>query len=133
VKGCTISAYARRSGPLDREGSLSCYTYCETGPRFFRSHPIDRPIQSPFTTCMGMWRIYSNLDPHGSPISRLSRHTRGCGGPILTRILIGQFIDLVHVQTCQERFQIIYNYLLKSLFQPYMYRTLLNTVYPHID
>ena len=38
---------------------------------------------------LGMWRIYSTPDPHGSPISRLLRHTRGCGGPILTRILTG--------------------------------------------
>jgi hypothetical protein len=37
----------------------------------------------------GMWRIYSNPDPHGSPISHLLRHTKGCGGPILTRILMG--------------------------------------------
>jgi hypothetical protein len=44
VKGCKISAYARRSGPLSREGSLSCHTCCDTGPRFFRSHPKDRPI-----------------------------------------------------------------------------------------
>jgi hypothetical protein len=56
VKGCKISAYARRSGPLSREGSLSCHTCCDTGPRFFRSHPKDRPF------------------------SRLLRHTRGCGG-----------------------------------------------------
>ena len=35
-----------------------------------------------------MWRIYSTPDPHRSPISRLLRHTRGCG-PILTRILTG--------------------------------------------
>jgi hypothetical protein len=30
------------SGPLSREGSLSCHTYCDTGPRFIRSHPKDR-------------------------------------------------------------------------------------------
>jgi hypothetical protein len=88
VKGCKIQAYGRRSGPLSREGSLSCHKCCDTGPRFFRSHPKDRPIlspydtpggvenlfllgfsrvpfQSPFTTHKGMWRIYSNLDPHG--------------------------------------------------------------------
>jgi hypothetical protein len=41
-----IYAYARRSGPLSREGSLSCLTCCDTGPRFFRSYPKDRPIQS---------------------------------------------------------------------------------------
>jgi hypothetical protein len=67
VKGCKFSAYARRSGPLSREGSLSCDTCCDTGPRFFRSYPKDRPIQSPLTT---RW---------------------GCRGPILTRILKGLF------------------------------------------
>jgi hypothetical protein len=36
-----------------------------TGPRFFWSHPKDRPITSPLTTHEGMWRIYSNPDPHG--------------------------------------------------------------------
>jgi hypothetical protein len=36
-----------------------------------------------------MWRIYSNPDPYGSPISHLLRHTRGCWGSILTRILMG--------------------------------------------
>jgi hypothetical protein len=33
---------------------------------FFWSHPKDRPIQSPLTTHEGMWRIYSNPDPHGA-------------------------------------------------------------------
>jgi hypothetical protein len=70
VKGCKIKAYARRSGPLSREGSLLCHICCDTGPRFFWSHPKDRPIQSPLTTHEGMWRIYSNLDPHGVPHSR---------------------------------------------------------------
>jgi hypothetical protein len=55
------------SGPLSREGSLSCHTSCDTGPRFFRSHPKDHPIQSPLTTHEGVWRIYSNPDPHGPP------------------------------------------------------------------
>ena len=50
VKGCKILASARLSGHLSREGSLLCHTCCDTGPRFFRSHPKDRPIQSPFTT-----------------------------------------------------------------------------------
>jgi hypothetical protein len=27
---------------LSREGSLSCHTYCDIGPRFIRSHPKDR-------------------------------------------------------------------------------------------
>jgi hypothetical protein len=52
VKGCKILSYARRSGPLRREGSLSCHTCCDTGPRFFRSHPKDRPSQSPLMTRM---------------------------------------------------------------------------------
>jgi hypothetical protein len=65
VKGYKIEAYARRSGPLSREGSLSCHTWCDTGPRFSRSYPKDRPIQSPLTTHKGMWRIYSYTDPHG--------------------------------------------------------------------
>jgi hypothetical protein len=46
--------------------SLSCHTCCDTGRRFFLSHPKDRPIQSPLTTYEG-----------------------GCGGSILTRILTG--------------------------------------------
>jgi hypothetical protein len=50
---------------LSREGSISCHTCCNTGPRFFRSHPKDRSIQSPLTTHEGMWRIYYNPDPHG--------------------------------------------------------------------
>jgi hypothetical protein len=55
----------RRSGPLNREGYLSCHTCSDTGPLFFRSLPKDRPIQSPLTTHEGMWRTYSNPDPHG--------------------------------------------------------------------
>jgi hypothetical protein len=66
-----------------------CHTCCDTGPRFFRSRQKDRPIQSPLTTHKGMWRIYSNPDPHRSPFSRLLRHTMGFGGPIRTRILTG--------------------------------------------
>jgi hypothetical protein len=33
---------------------------------FFRSHPKDRPTQSPLTTHLGVWRIYSNSDPYGA-------------------------------------------------------------------
>jgi hypothetical protein len=43
VKGCKILAYAGRSGPLSGKWSLSCHTYCDTGPRFFRSYPTDCP------------------------------------------------------------------------------------------
>jgi hypothetical protein len=59
VKGCKIWAYARRSGPLSRKGSLSCHTCCDTGPRLFRSRPKNRPIQSPLMTHKGVWRISS--------------------------------------------------------------------------
>ena len=65
VKGCKILAYARHSGPLSREGSLSCHTCCDTGPRVFRSQTNDRSIQSPLTTRKGMLRTYSNPDRHG--------------------------------------------------------------------
>jgi hypothetical protein len=63
MKGYKILAYARCSGPLSRERSLSCHTCYDTG----RSHPKDRPIQSPLTTHEGMWRLYSNPDPHEGP------------------------------------------------------------------
>jgi hypothetical protein len=46
VTGLQILACARRSGPLSREGSLSCHTYCDTGPRFIWSHPKDRHPRS---------------------------------------------------------------------------------------
>jgi hypothetical protein len=72
VKGCKIQTYARNSGPLSREGSLSCHTCCETGPQFLRSHPKVSPIQSPLTTHKGMWRIYSNPDPFGFGLPRSS-------------------------------------------------------------
>jgi hypothetical protein len=44
-------------------------------------------IQSPLTAHKGMQRTFSIPDPHRFPFSRLLLHTRGCGGPILTRIL----------------------------------------------
>ena len=44
MNGCKIMAYARRSGRLSKEGSLSCHTCCDMGPRFFRSHPKNRTI-----------------------------------------------------------------------------------------
>jgi hypothetical protein len=61
---CKILAYDRRSGLLSREASLSCHTCCDTKPRFFRLHPKGRLIQSPLTTRKGVWRIYSNPEPH---------------------------------------------------------------------
>jgi hypothetical protein len=67
VKGCKIEADARRSGPLSREGSLSCHTCCDMGPWFYPSLSKDHSIQLPLMTHKGKWSIYSNLDPHGSP------------------------------------------------------------------
>jgi hypothetical protein len=50
---------ARRSGRY-----FLYHTCCDTGPRFFRSHLKDRPIQSPLKTCKGMRSTYSNPDSH---------------------------------------------------------------------
>jgi hypothetical protein len=74
---------------LEREVSLSCHTCCRTGPRFYRSHQKDGPIQSPRKIHNGIRRNYSNPDPHGSPFSCLLRNTMRRGGPILTQILTG--------------------------------------------
>jgi hypothetical protein len=54
---------------LSREGYLSCHICCDTGPRVFWSHPKDPP-----------------------PFCHPLRHTRGCGGSILTRILTGDLL-----------------------------------------
>jgi hypothetical protein len=45
-----------------RDLYISYQTCCGTGPRFFRSHPKDHPIQSPLKTRKGMRRTYYN--PH---------------------------------------------------------------------
>jgi hypothetical protein len=114
------------------EGSFSCHTYCDTGPRFIRSHLKDRhsrptvgfeqgtqrsPVYcasalttaphrrwraaklSPLLGAQGLWagRIFivsqglsfSRLIWRTVQFSRLLRRTRGCGGPILTWILMG--------------------------------------------
>jgi hypothetical protein len=55
-----------RRRAFEQGGTLSCHTCCDTGPRFFQSHPKDCPIQLPLPTHKGMWRIYSNPDPHGN-------------------------------------------------------------------
>jgi hypothetical protein len=68
VKG-QIQACARHSGPL-RRGIFIVPHRLWQGPWFFQSHRKDRPIQSPLTTHKGMWRTYSNKDPHGLLIWR---------------------------------------------------------------
>jgi hypothetical protein len=40
-----LGLIARHPGPLSREGSLSCHTYCDNGPQFLQSHSKDHPIQ----------------------------------------------------------------------------------------
>jgi hypothetical protein len=73
--------------------SLSCYTCCKTRPRIFRSHPKDSPFEqggvslSCYTCCNTRPRIFRS-HPKDSPTQ--SRHTRGCGRSILTRILARQ-------------------------------------------
>jgi hypothetical protein len=63
VKACKIYAYARRSGPLSREGSILCHSCCNMGPQFFLSHLKNHPIQWPLMTCKEILRTYSNQDP----------------------------------------------------------------------
>jgi hypothetical protein len=67
VKGCEILAYARRSGPLNRDSGI-----------FIVPHLL--------------WygaSVFFGLIRRTAQFSRLLRHTRGCGGSILTRILTG--------------------------------------------
>jgi hypothetical protein len=71
VKVCKIWVYAWRSGSLSREVSLSCHTCCDTGSWF--SSLIQRTV----------------------PSSRLLRHTKGCWGSTLTRILTGLIQQMV--------------------------------------
>jgi hypothetical protein len=53
-------AYAWSSGPLSREGSLSCHTCCDTGPRFFWSYPKNHLFSpAPLTTQKSMWMIWN--------------------------------------------------------------------------
>jgi hypothetical protein len=60
----------RRSGPLSRDGSISCHTCCDTGPRCFWSHSKDHPL----TSRKGIRRISFYAGPHGSYVNRLSLH-----------------------------------------------------------
>jgi hypothetical protein len=57
------------------QGDLYHTTCCDTGTRFFRPHPKDRPIQSPLTTHNGMRRTYSYLDSHNVKINTHPPHT----------------------------------------------------------
>jgi hypothetical protein len=63
VTGLQILPYARCSVPLSREGSLSCHTYCDTGPRFIRSHPKDWALTSQSGIRTPDARIIKSLRP----------------------------------------------------------------------
>jgi hypothetical protein len=67
-----IFLFARCSWPLSREGSLLYHTFWDTRPRF------------------------SGLTRRTAPFSRLVRHARGCGRPVLTRILTGPYLSVLH-------------------------------------
>ena len=54
-----VRSFPRRFWPLRREGSLSCHTCYDTGLRFTRSHPKDRPWKSLHTTNMGFYNDLS--------------------------------------------------------------------------
>jgi hypothetical protein len=47
--------------------ALSCHTCCDSGPQFFRSHPKDRPMQSPNTIHKEVWRIYFKIESFTNP------------------------------------------------------------------
>jgi hypothetical protein len=72
---------------FEQGGIFYCATLTVTRGLGFPVSSEGPPHHSHLTTKKGMWRIYSNPDPHRSPFSLLLRHTRGCGGPIITRIL----------------------------------------------
>jgi hypothetical protein len=67
VTGLQILAYARR-----REGSLSCHTYCDTGPRFIRSRPKNRSWRT-----VALW-FYISVSDHNAtnPIMQKSCNLR---------------------------------------------------------
>ena len=54
-----------------RLDSSSCHTYCDTGPRFLRSHPKPRPHLVALYQNQGALRTYSNPGPHGVVLRRL--------------------------------------------------------------
>ena len=45
--------------PLSREGSLSCRTCFDTGPRFTHSHPKECVVKSTFTTRNSLVEIHN--------------------------------------------------------------------------
>jgi hypothetical protein len=89
------------------------------GTSVFPVHPKDRPIQSPLTTHMGMWRIYSNPDPHGEfkeDISEIHVHVLQC------KYII--HVQLIHMY--------IWN-IFDDLFQIYIPGTYIALVYMNDD
>ena len=64
-----VRSFPQRFWPLRRQGSLSCHTCCDTGLRFTRSHPKDRPLKSyNILQTWGVIMTYLNFtDPNTVP------------------------------------------------------------------
>jgi hypothetical protein len=125
VKGCKIWSYARRSGPLSVEGSLSCHTYCDTVPRFFRSHLKDRPFIR-LIQHTNFPYLCSNIPAspeYGVNISQLIRYARACSAydqfllrdNLLTKKLMSQGFQMSRLQAAFRKFYDRYN----DLIYPY--------------
>ena len=64
VKGCKKLSLSSTLWPLSRKGFLSCQTCYDTGPRFLRLHPKDRPNLAAFYKKQGIPMIHSNTHLH---------------------------------------------------------------------
>ena len=64
VKGCKKLSLSSTLWPLSRKGFLSCQTCYDTGPRFLRLHPKDRPNLAAFYKKQGVPMIHSNTHLH---------------------------------------------------------------------
>jgi hypothetical protein len=71
------------------EGSLSCHTFCNRGPQFFRSHPEEPPP------------LFASLK---NKSSRLWQHVRRYWGPILTSILMGVTAGVARWKSLPSRY-----------------------------
>jgi hypothetical protein len=112
----------------------------------FPSPTKDNSIQLPLRTHKEMGIIYPNPISHGSLFSHLLRHTRGCGWPILTRIVTGLKLgepcqlgsDISFVVTCTlislcSHISIDIYLLLWLVYKPYKYfKSSFSTLHYHI-
>jgi hypothetical protein len=58
---------------------------------------------------------FSSLIRRTAPLSRLSRYTRVCGGPILTRIAMGNFCREIH--KCEISSEYAHNLFIENIFK----------------